>query len=233
MPELISITACAKVLNSQGSVITSQGLGKYCKAHELIRGRGEGRGKPALVDLEEVIAHRKENFTREVMTGEASGTKQKPTLALAANNPAPANDEEPARLGDAQRLKRVQADKAELELEREIGNLTSTDAVDAGIAEAISAQRSAAMATLSTWAERLSAELGLPSENVRQIRAAGKTLLNEAQQAFCDEAAKIATKTRREEISTRARQWHLAAIAHRLRLSGRDPSTNLETTKQV
>lgn len=217
MAELISVTACAARLSASGDVITSQGLGKYCKAHGLIRARGKGRGKPALVDLDEVARHRRENYTREVMTGAASGARAATTPSLVIDNPPPAPSATPAQLGDAQRLKKVQADKAELELQKELGQLTPIHEVDAGLAELFAAMRSAQKAALGGWAERATADLGLPADRLRQVRALGRALTRAADQAFYTEAVRLASQTRDDASATRHRLERLAAIAHRLR----------------
>jgi len=236
MQDLVSISAAAISLREHGDQISSQGLGKYCQKHNLIRGKGQGRGNPSLVILSEIISHRAANYTREVM----SGSKIAPAAQSPANSPsaatastsAPKSSPNPAKpvlvstnhnpiideTDPARRLKKAQAATAELKLQTEQGQLILIDEADAGIADAISVMRSAGQTSLKPWADRVVAQLGLPAARVREIKSLGKELLRSSQSTFADRASKITADSREEASMAHHRLRSLTALAHKLRL---------------
>ena len=88
---LVSISDAAKALTEAGDSVDRSALSRYCDAHDLKRGK---RGRSVMVDLEEVARHRRENYTREVMRGEAGrdhpdGSGVGGSVVTATEGPAP------------------------------------------------------------------------------------------------------------------------------------------------
>ncbi len=215
---LVSVARCAELLTAAGDSIERSALSRYCDKHSLKQGRAKG----TRVDFETVQAHRAANYTREVM----SGRPVAPVLAPAAlpleavAPPAPAgavvkipDRDDPARGLKEIQLRQAQRDEAEAE-----GRLTHVADVDAGAAEAIVEMRAAFAEARATAAEHLAAELGLPPEKVRTLRAAFKRYDRVGQDKFAARIARALQDVNRESPSdAQARLAALAALAVRLR----------------
>lgn len=225
--ELVSISRCAELLTEAGDAIERSALSRYCKQHGL---KGPKRGRTVYVNYEAVRRHRAENYTREVMSGQAIAGSVAPAPATAA--PAaptltvidgrgaeddPAGGQAVASLDPARRLKEAQARKAERELEELEGKLVRIDEVDAGLADAISVFRSTSSANLKNAVDKIIADLELDSSLKRPLRVHVRRYVRDSEAAFAGAMAKITAEAREQESAARRRLTILAAHAARLR----------------
>lgn len=198
---LVSISRCAELLAQAGDVIDRSALSRYCDQHNLKRERA---GRQTLVDFEEVRAHRAASYTREVMSGRAVAPTE-PHLATVTP------------IDPAKRRAAAQAQKEELDLAERLGELTAIAEVDAGAAQAITDLRSAFQSVLHDQSEQLAAELALPPERIRQLRAGLTRFARVGQQRFAAALAGSLAAANEPSSAAHARLIHLAAIAARLR----------------
>lgn len=200
---LVSIARCAAMLAEAGDRIERSALSRYCDTHGLKRGR---QGRETLVDFGEVREHRANSYSREVMSG-------RPVAPA-----APVIDMDPAR-----RIKAAQATQAELDLARDMGEITDIAEVDAGAADAIVAMRAAFAEAGHVEAERLAAELRVPPEQVRVIRAAMKRFARHGQERFAQRMSRALAAANEPADAAHGRLMTLAAHALRLRAEATAP----------
>ena len=206
-PAHISIAECARRLTLAGDTIERSALSRYCDTHGLKRGT---EGRAALVDYDEVQAHRAASFTREVMSGRAIETPR-----LAATNAAA-----PANLDARRRKEAAQATQEEIATARMLGEIVDIAEVDAAAAVTIAALRRAFAGEVASAARHLAASLDLPPEAARKVRAALKSFARAGQHAFADTAAQLLKAANEDASDARHRLNTLAA--HAIRLRGRD-----------
>lgn len=211
----VSVARAAELLTAAGDVIERSALSRYCDAHGLKLGKV---GREVMVDFEAVREHRKNNYTRSVMSGEALATP--PVIEAAPPTPNPtsaAAAEPPVKLDEHRQLKAVQLRRELREEAAEEGKLTDVSEVDAGAAEAIVEMRAAFVEVRADFAERLAAELGLPSEKVRTLRAALKRYDRVGQERFATRVSKALAAGNESTGEALDRLMTLAAYAVRLR----------------
>lgn len=204
----VSIADCAKMLTEAGDKIDRSALSRYCDTHGLKVGK---EGRSTLVDFEAVKAHRAGNYQREVMSG-----GQLP-LAPVAPVPAPTAQAVIASMPEHRQLKAVALRQALREEAEEEGRLTPTDQVDAGAAEAIVEMRSAFAAVRADFAERLAAELQLPPDKVRTLRAGLKRFERVGQERFARRIAQALRAGNETQGAAIDRLRALTWLANRLR----------------
>ncbi|ATC34155.1 hypothetical protein CA606_18470 [Caulobacter vibrioides] len=204
----------AELLTAAGDVIERSALSRYCDAHSLKLGKV---GREVMVDFEAVRDHRKNNYTRSVMSGEALHSVPATEAAPPTPNPTSAARDEPVKLDEHRQLKAVQLRRELREEAAEEGKLTDVAEVDAGAAEAIVEMRAAFVEVRADFAERLAAELGLPSEKVRTLRAALKRYDRVGQDRFATRIGKALAAGNESTGEALDRLMTLAAHAVRLR----------------
>lgn len=208
---LVSLARCAELLTLAGDAIDRSALSRYCDNHELKRGKS---GREVLVNFEEVREHRSGNYTRQVMTG----GKELPPAEPA---PAPVQSATvtpiPDRNDPARELKSIQVRRELRDEAAEEGRLTDTAEVDAGVADAIVEMRAAFAEARADLAERLAAELGLPPEKVRQLRAGLKRYDRIGQTRFATRVARTLRDANETATEAHDRLMVLALHAARLR----------------
>ncbi|RAN30645.1 hypothetical protein [Hyphomonas pacifica] len=176
--DLMSIKACADALSAAGDKLSRQALSKYCDQYELKKTR---RGR-VVVSFSEVQAHRAKNYTREIM----SGGKKIPSIPRASTASRPDTQEagDVVQISAAHRLKEAQAETAELDLAQKRDQLVLIDEVTAGISDTIVTFRQQLFQAIPDAAQQLAAELRLPNEEERLIRAAMKAMIREGLDGF-------------------------------------------------
>ncbi len=219
----VSVARCAELLTANGDKIDRSALSRYCDAHGL---KGEKVGREVKVDYEAVAAHRAANYTREVMSGAAleapALSPVQPALKLASPveahvAPALSPTAQIANMAEHRGLKAVQLRQALRDEAKAEGLLTVVAEVEAGIAEAIVEMRSVFANVNEDVSERLAAELGVPPERVRVIRAAFKRFAQLGQERFAERMAKAMAAGSEPAGEVRDRMRALAANAVRLR----------------
>ena len=244
---LVSITEAAEILSKEGDKIDRSSLSRYCDAHGLKRGK---RGRSVVVDLDQVRAHRRANYTREVMSGRSLDAAQaqsegapeaalSPTAGEGASLPpqSPAvgvvqdvdQDEASAdqtvlALDPARRKKTADAERAEIELAKIKGMIADAAEIEAGLADAVAAMRQTFGATAKVFAADAVVELGLGADRARELAVILKRYARQGEGRFFDGCAKTAGLVRDERGSTaRLRLERLADLARDLRsdLGGR------------
>ncbi|MCY1649086.1 hypothetical protein OVA11_19100 [Caulobacter sp. SL161] len=210
----VSVARAAELLTAAGDVIERSALSRYCDAHSLKLGKV---GREVMVDFEAVRDHRKNNYTRSVMSGEALHSVPATEAAPPTPNPTSAARDEPVKLDEHRQLKAVQLRRELREEAAEEGKLTDVAEVDAGAAEAIVEMRAAFVEVRADFAERLAAELGLPSEKVRTLRAALKRYDRVGQDRFATRIGKALAAGNESTGEALDRLMTLAAHAVRLR----------------
>lgn len=207
---VVSIAECAKLLTEAGDKIDRSALSRYCDTHGL---KLEKVGKAQPVDFEAVKAHRAGNYQREVMSGQQLPLAPAPAPVA----PAPSVNAIVASMEEHRGLKAVKLRRELREEAEEEGRLTPTDQVDAGAAEAIVEMRAAFAAVRADHAERLAAELQLPPEKVRILRAGLKRYERIGQERFVKRIAKALRSGNESEGEALARLMNLTWVANRLR----------------
>ena len=227
---LVSVARCAELLTAQGDKIDRSALSRYCDAHGL---KGEKIGREVKVDFEVVAAHRAANYTREVMSGAQLAPPVTPPaspliqadLGLTASA-APAAGAGSARaesMSEHRGLKAVQLRQALRDEAKAEGLLTVVAEVDAGVAEAIVEMRAVFANVNEDVSERLAAELGLPPEKVRILRAAFKRFAQMGQERFAQRMSRALADGNEPAGAALDRLKVLAANAVRLRAGRADP----------
>ncbi len=219
----VSVARCAELLSANGDKIERSALSRYCDTHGLKLGK---QGREVLVNYEAVQKHRAANYTREIMSGHplASGGAD---LVERAQSPIPAPVAQiPARDDPARELKAAQLRQTLREEALALGELTLTAEVDAGMADAIAELRSAFAAELHDQAELLAAELRLPPEQVRQLRAGLKRYARIGQSRFAAGMVRLIAAAREPEGAARARLAELTALAVRQRARAADTAAS-------
>ena len=211
---LVSVARCAKLLTEAGDPIERSALSRYCDKHGLKQGRAKG----TRVDFETVQAHRAANYTREVMSGRPVAAAPPPPSPQMAGPAVAQVVKIPDRDDPARGLKEIQLRAAQREEAEAEGRLTHVAEVDAGAAEAIVEMRAAFAESRGPSAEHLAAELGLPPEKVRTLRAALRRYDRVGQERFAARIAKALQDVNRESPDeAQARLNTLAAMAIRMR----------------
>lgn len=198
----VSIAECARLLTAAGDKIDRSALSRYCDTHGLKTAQG--------VEFAAVQAHRAGNYQREVMAGGQQ-------LPLAPVAPAPSTSAVIQSMPEHRQLKAVALRQALREEAEEEGRLTPTDQVDAGAAEAIVEMRAAFAAVRADFAERVAAELQLPPDKVRALRAALKRFERVGQERFAKRIGQALRSGNETEGEALARLQSLTWIANRLR----------------
>lgn len=201
----VSIARCAELLTAAGDTIERSALSRYCDAHGLKVGR---QGRATLVDFEAVREHRSSNYTREVMSGQASAESPRPVATV---TPLPTRDDPQRGLKEVQ-LRNALRDEAERD-----GLLTPTGEVDAGAADAIAAMRAAFAQAASEAADKLAADLHLPADQVRTIRSHMKRFARVGQERFAQVVSATIADANEPTAEAYARLSILTAHAIRLR----------------
>lgn len=215
----VSVARCAELLTAKGDKIDRSALSRYCDAHGL---KGEKIGREVKVDYEAVAAHRAANYTREVMSGAAieavvvQAAPVAPTLVARAE-PSMSPTAQIANMSEHRGLKAVQLRRELREEAHEEGLLTVVAEVDAGVAEAIVEMRAAFAHANEDCSERLAAELNLPPEKVRALRAAFKRFAQIGQERFATRMAKALAAGNEPKGAAIGRLKALSAYAVRLR----------------
>lgn len=216
----VSVARCAELLTAKGDKIDRSALSRYCDAHGL---KGEKIGREVKVDYETVAAHRAANFTREVMSGAAIEATIVPAAPVAAPTlvaqvaPPMSPTAQIANMSEHRGLKAVQLRRELREEAHEEGLLTVVAEVDAGVAEAIVEMRAAFAHANEDCSERLAAELNLPPERVRALRAAFKRFAQIGQERFATRMAKTLAAGNEPVGDAIDRLKALSAYAVRLR----------------
>lgn len=219
----VSVARCAELLTAAGDKIDRSALSRYCDAHSLKLGK---QGREVMVDFETVQKHRADNYTRSVMAGDLAAppiTVAPPPaslLELAAGAERPAvvsRDEGPVPLDAHRRLKEVQLRRELRDEAIEEGQLADVSEIDAGAAEAIVEMRASFAEARGEFAERLAADLGVPPERVRFIRAALKRYDRIGQERFATRLGKALAEANETAEEGLGRLMALAAYAVRLR----------------
>ncbi|CAK9078252.1 Uncharacterized protein SCF082_LOCUS48625 [Durusdinium trenchii] len=228
-PDLVSISDCADRLNKLGDPITRSGLSRYCKDHDLKRGKVKGiRGEA--VDFDEVRKHRLGNFQREVMSG---GVQIEEPLIERGDAPIddvpPAAAEKPAqdpakqKPGDVvsmdphRREKNAKAELAELNLAKAKGELALISDIDAGLADAIANVRQLAVAQAKAAAHTAARELGLPPDQIRALQVSFKKFYRDLESRLIDDMAGLTAEAREPRSAARHRLDRLSDMATKIR----------------
>lgn len=224
---LVSLARCAELLTLAGDKIDRSALSRYCDTHAL---KGPKVGREVHVDFEAVRAHRVANYQRQVMAGgrelpaTAVATLALPMAPAAVAEPEPAPVQPvatvaqiPARDDPARQLKELELRRRQREEALEEGHLTDVAEVDAGLAESVVTMRAAFAEVRADFAEALAAQLGLPPEKVRVLRAGLKRYDRVGQERFADRLAKVLQDANETGSEAEARLTQLAAHAVRLR----------------
>ena len=226
--KLISISQCARTLTASGDAITPQSLGRYCNKHDLIRGK---KGRALLVSLGEVRA-RRHDFTREKMRGEhltPVNTKADTPAANAVSKPSNA----PASLDEARQAKArkesAQADRAELELFKETGDVLATASVELMITQLLSLMKETLLGTgLDDDASRICTVAGLADDRhavvKAELKARRRNLLTRlGERAKTEMAALDALHAKGFEERQAAAETHIQALRKALRDTQMEP----------
>jgi hypothetical protein len=215
----VSLAEAARILTAEGDRADRTTLSRYCDNHGLEKRR---QGRAALIDLNALRVHRRENYTREVMSGrtlEPSGPAQQQAQTTA--QPAPAAADNTLRLPDAQdparREKAAKAEMAELSLAERQGKLVLITEVDAGMAEAIAEIRSIAMTEARQTAKEMTADLGLTSDQVRVLQVSLKRFARKIESGFITRCAELTGEVREPKSAARKRLETLTIKAMALR----------------
>jgi len=223
---VVSVARCAELLTAAGDKIDRSALSRYCDTHGLKLGKV---GREVQVDFNVVKAHRASNYTREVMSGaalnaapEAEPPPVQAEMAMIAPSPAPAAraqspTEQIANMAEHRGLKAVQLRNALRDEAKAEGLLTIVAEVEAGLAEAIVEMRSAFAHANEDHAELIAAELALPPEKVRTLRAALKRFARVGQERFAGRMVKALKSGHEQEGAASERLRKLTAHAVRLR----------------
>jgi len=130
-----------------------------------------------------------------------------------------------AQADAAIRQKAAQADLAELNLARQLGELVDRGAVEAAFVEAAARMNDAAKGAITSEADKLLAELHLPAENMLVVRASFETLRREMLERFANvfaaAAAQFNAAAPEAVADVAARLKTLAELSDRLRLGPR------------
>lgn len=228
---LVSLARCAELLTQAGDRIERSALSRYCDTHNL---KGPKVGREVHVDFEAVQAHRRENYQRQVMTGGkeiAPGEHARPVqpasgeqgdlAPLAASSQPPSASVTPIPLANdpARELKSMELRRRQREEALEEGRLTDVAEVDAGLADAVVILRAAFAEVRADTAEALAAQLGVPPEKVRALRAGLKRYDRVGQERFAARLAKVLQDA--NEPGNAAQVRLIALAAHAMRLRGR------------
>lgn len=217
----VSVARCAELLTAAGDKIDRSALSRYCDTHAL---KGAKVGREVQVDFEAVRDHRANNYTRSVMSGEAltaepvAEAAPLPVTPLTVAAQAEASSgAPPVRLDEHRQLKAIQVRRELREEAAEEGRLADVSEIDAGAAEAIVEMRAAFAEVRANAAEALAAELGIPPEKVRNIRAALKRYDRVGQDRFATRVSRALAAGNENAGEALDRLMALSAYAVRLR----------------
>jgi pyruvate/2-oxoglutarate dehydrogenase complex dihydrolipoamide acyltransferase (E2) component len=187
--DLMSISDLRDALAQAGDEVERSVLSRYVNKHALVRRR---EGRRALCSFEQVSAHRRRNYDREIMGGATSPAQasvaEPETAAPAASPPA----EIDASLDERRREKRAKAMMAELELARELGLVVERAEVEAGMAAAVGAWARFSAAAVNDAADTLVADLELPPTATPAVRLGMKRFVNTLRGRLAVEFRRIA-----------------------------------------
>ena len=215
----VSVARCAELLTAGGDKIDRSALSRYCDSHQLKLGKV---GREMMVDFETVSDHRAANYTRSVMSGEAGSgsplTVEPAPRPIPARSPSASTKPTPVLPMDEHRqLKAIRVRRELRDEALQEGKLTDVSEVDAGAAEAIVEMRAAFAEVRGDLAERLAADLGLPPEKVRTVRAAFKRYDRVGQDRFAVRISRALAAGNESAGDALDRLTALAAYAVRLR----------------
>lgn len=220
-PEWVSLTDAARRLTEEGDKADRSTLSRYCDQHAIEKRRS---GRTAFVDLTELRRHRRENYTREVMSGRPVAPAADLSPAPLPARAEPARRAEPQRdpaevrdLDPARREKAAKAGMAELELAERLGQIVLISEVDAGMADGVAALRQSANMLLRNAAQELVSEIGAPADQLRPVQMAFKRFARRMEARFIEECAQLTGQVREPRSAANARLMELAARALELR----------------
>ncbi|MGY6663376.1 MAG: hypothetical protein ACXIVO_13760 [Glycocaulis sp.] len=224
-PEWVSLTDAARLLTAEGDRADRSTLSRYCDQHGIEKRR---QGRTAFVDLNALRQHRRENYTREVMSGRALPPElpQQPPTSRQISAPASASHAAPLPaspsaevrdLDPARREKAAKASMAELELAQRLGQLVLIAEVDAGMADAVAGLRQTANALVRQAAQEMVAELGVSADQVRPVQILLKRFARRMEARFIEGCAQLTGEVREPRSAANARLAELAALSLELR----------------
>lgn len=192
-PTLVSITDCVQFFAEKGVVVDRTTISRCVKKHGLSEGT---RGRQTLVDPAEVLKFYTSDYQRKVMSGEASGAKQRTEAVPAqSSRPAYAEDEPTAPLPGPGTPQRSAAEEEKREKVRALrrdnaiaeGDLVPTVEVAAALASGVGEQRTIWSRMLQEFVETQAAKLKLDTAQALALKTAVREFLAAGQNAFADE----------------------------------------------
>lgn len=157
------------------------------------------------------------DFGRQLMAGQTGGGASSPSQAPAPPS-APAYAADDMLRDDPSRdLKRIQAHREQIALEKDLGRILTAEEVAAGLAASLGELRAALSQQARTEGSKLLAELGLPGTKLSILIAGLKRYGAHGQEAWAAKAAALLEASKTPGTSARERLDALAAYDIELR----------------
>lgn len=194
---LVSITDCVNYFAEKGVTVNRATISRCVKKHGLSEGT---RGRQKLVDPARVYQVYTADYQRQIMSGEASGAKQRPEPAPAQRTPvAAAPEDETAPLPGPGTKVRTAAEDEKAEKVRALRRtnaeaeamLIPTSEVAAAMASAVAEQRTVWTRRLREFIEKQASALDLDTAQALSLKAAVKEFLAAGQNAFAAELREL------------------------------------------
>ncbi len=216
-PKLCTIAEAARLFTDAGYPIDRSNLSRWIADRKF---EGKEQGKRFVYDPNALFDAWFDDYGRKLMAGRtAAAPAPPPQHAAAPATPAPTAREAPA--DDPNRdLKRIQAQTALLDLQRQLNRTLSAEEVAAGMASALGSLRAAIAQKAREESKRLLAELGLPATKLATLTAGLKRYASHMQEAWAEESAKLLKQS--STPGTPARERLDALVALDLKLRGLD-----------
>lgn len=226
-PKLCSLADASRLFAEEGVQVHRSNLSRFVASRSFPK--IDGKVDPAA--LFDAFAT---DYGRQMMAGQTGNASPGPSQvrapAFPANSPPPADDAH-ARDDPNRDLKRIQAQQAQLALQRELGKTAPVEEVRAAFAECVAELRAAMLQAAREDAARLCADLGAPGHKVGAAVAALKRYADKGQEKFAERAAKFFAAVSASNTPERA---HLdALVAYDLELRGEGDSAPPESLPET
>ena len=214
-PKLCTLAEASRLFAEQGVQVHRSNLSRFCTSRNVPRVDGK-------VDPEALFKAFTNDFGRQVMAGQ--------TATPVATAPAAQTDDEPLARDDPKRdLARINAQRAQLELSRDLGDAMPTDEVYAAFAEACADLGAAMTQAAREEAARLLADIGAPGHKIGAAIAALKRYADRGREAFAASAKRQMEALGSKESPARARMdAHIAYAMEMRRGDSADDDTDAE-----
>lgn len=216
---LVSISDCVAYFAQQGTEVNRSTISRFVTKHQLAKGT---RGRSVLVDPAEVYAKYDIDYSRKIMSGEASGLRKpkvNPTLKAVPVDPAPNQPpgadqtEDNLKIDPARELKKQQVRRLARENAMAEGLLTPTAEVAAAMAASIAEFRAITSAKSRQFTEECVAEFGVPDDQRAALQQKLAAMLRDAQNTFAKNMANLLAAHSGQVAAVEDLLNHLAAEA--------------------